>query len=270
MPEELKHSGTKHHSGRYPWGSGEEPYQRAVTWRSHIQDLKEKGLSDLEIAENEGIKTHQLRARMAMTREDKRRSETSQAISLKDKGYSNVAIGKIMKQNESSIRNLLNPVLAERAEVTMATANMLKENVDAHKYLDIGAGIENHLGVSRTKLNNAVSILVEQGYKVHTVHVDQVGMPGKFTIMKAIGTPDSEWKELKDDPSKLHFLTNKSEDFGRTYTSDLGLKPIQYVDSKRIKVIYGEEGGGDRDGVIELRRGVEDLNLGKSKYAQVK
>ena len=28
MDDELYHYGTPRHSGRYPWGSGENPYQR--------------------------------------------------------------------------------------------------------------------------------------------------------------------------------------------------------------------------------------------------
>lgn len=29
----LEHYGTKRHSGRYPWGSGENPYQRSGDFR---------------------------------------------------------------------------------------------------------------------------------------------------------------------------------------------------------------------------------------------
>ena len=42
------------------------------------------------------------------------------------------------------------------------------------------------------------------------------------------------------------------------------------MDSKRLKIRYAEEGGVDKDGVIEIRRGVEDLSLGNSHYAQVR
>ena len=33
---------------------------------------------------------------------------------------------------------------------------------------------------------------------------------------------------------------------------------------------YGDEGGSDRDGTLELRRGVDDISLGKALYAQVR
>lgn len=42
------------------------------------------------------------------------------------------------------------------------------------------------------------------------------------------------------------------------------------MDSNRIKIRYAEEGGAQKDGVIEIRRGVEDLSLGNSHYAQVR
>ena len=270
MSDELKHYGMPRRSGRYPWGSGQEPYQRAVSWRQHIKELQDRGLSEVDIAKYEGIKVTQLRARMSLSRTEKFNTERNIALTLKDKGYSNMEIGRRMNMNESSVRNLLNPVLAERAAIVNKTANVLKDSVDRNKYIDVGTGIENRMGVSRTKLNNAVAQLEEQGYKVHNVNVPQVGIPGQFTTFKVLGRPDSDWKSLVNDISQIKQIDAASEDYGRTFTSDLGLKPIQNVSSDRIKVRYAEEGGSDRDGVIEMRRGVEDLNLGNSKYAQVR
>ena len=270
MDNELQHYGTPRRSGRYPWGSGGEPYQRALDWRKHIKELKDKGLTDNEIASFEGIKTTQLRARMSLTKNDQYIGDRNRALNLKDKGYSNVEIGRLMGKNESSIRNLLNPVLAERAEIATTTANVLKANVDSKRYIDVGTGIETNIGVRRTQLNNAIGILQEQGYKVYTVNVPQVGSPGQFTKFKVLGKPDTEWKELVKDPGLIQFVNNKSDDYGRTFTSDLGLKPIQHLSLDRVKVRYAEDGGGDKDGVIELRRGVKDLDLGNAKYAQVR
>ena len=42
------------------------------------------------------------------------------------------------------------------------------------------------------------------------------------------------------------------------------------MDSARLKIRYGDDGGSDKDGVIELRRGVKDLSLGDAHYAQVR
>ncbi len=270
MSDELKHYGMPRRSGRYPWGSGQDGYQRSIGWRAHVKRLQDQGLSDLEIANHEGITTSQLRARMSLSKNEQWHTDSNRAMALKDKGYSNVEIGRIMNRNESSIRNLLNPVLQERAAITATTANMLKENADKFKYIDIGTGVESHVGVSRTKLNNAVAQLQEEGYKVHSLNVDQVGMPGQFTIMKVLGAPDTEWVELKNNPALIKNIANTSDDYGRSFTSDLGLKPIQHLSLDRIKVRYAEDGGEDKDGVIELRRGVEDLDLGGKHYAQVR
>ena len=42
------------------------------------------------------------------------------------------------------------------------------------------------------------------------------------------------------------------------------------LDSSRLAIRYSEDGGSDKDGVIEIRRGVKDLDLGDSHYAQVR
>ncbi len=274
MSNELIHYGMPRRSGRYPYGSGEDGYQRALGWKGHIQELKDQGLSDVEIARAEDISTTQLRARNAISKYEIGAAERAEAIRLKDKGYSNVEIGRKMGKNESSVRNLLNPVLAERAEVIMNTANMLKEQADQKRYIDVGSGVESHVGVSRDKLNKSLAILEEQGYQIHTVNVDQKGMPGKFTIVKVLGTPDTTWQEVVSDTSKIQNITMVSDDYGRTYNKDssgvFDPAKVQSVSSKRVSVKYHGEGGEDKDGVIELRRGVEDLNLGGSQYAQVR
>lgn len=42
------------------------------------------------------------------------------------------------------------------------------------------------------------------------------------------------------------------------------------MDSKRLQIRYSEDGGELKDGVVEIRRGVDDLSLGESHYAQVR
>ena len=34
----LMHYGTKRHSGRYPWGSGDNPYQHPYQYRNRVYD----------------------------------------------------------------------------------------------------------------------------------------------------------------------------------------------------------------------------------------
>ena len=45
----LEHYGTKRHSGRYPWGSGETPYQHSGDFLSRVEKFKAKGMSEGEI-----------------------------------------------------------------------------------------------------------------------------------------------------------------------------------------------------------------------------
>jgi biotin operon repressor len=272
MSDELKHYGMPRRSGRYPWGSGDNPYQRSKSYRAHIQALRNQGLSDVEIARGEGINTTQLRARLSIAKDEVRAHEAAQALRLYEKGYSKMEIGRRMDLNESSVRALLNPALSEKAAITKTTANMLKEQADQKMFIDIGPGVENYLGISRTKLNTAVALAEAEGYKVHKVNVPQLGMPGQFTTIRVLGAPTTEWKDIVRpiDVDKIKSIVAYSEDRGRSYRSDLGLKPIQSMASSRIKVHYIEDGGGDKDGVIEIRRGVKDLDLGNSRYAQVR
>ena len=271
MSEELKHYGTPRRSGRYPWGSGDDGYQRAIGWRGHIEELKKQGLSDVEIARNEGISTTQLRARMSITKAEVRAAQTAEVLRMQERGYSNMEIGRRMGLNESTVRSLSDPAIAERSAITATTARMLKESVDQKRFIDIGAGVENYLGVSRTKLNTAIAELQEEGYQVHRVNVPQLGMPGKFTIVKVLGTPETQWKEIvkPEDFHKIKNIGMVSDDYGRSYKPDSDSEPTKSISSSRVQVRYGEE-GKSKDGVIELRRGVEDLDIGGSKYAQVR
>ena len=45
----LKHYGTPRHSGRYPWGSGDEP-QRTKSFGTRVSELKKEGMTEAKIA----------------------------------------------------------------------------------------------------------------------------------------------------------------------------------------------------------------------------
>ena len=53
--DNLMHYGTPRHSGRYPWGSGDNPYQRSGDFLSRIEELKNQGLTETEIAKAMGM-----------------------------------------------------------------------------------------------------------------------------------------------------------------------------------------------------------------------
>lgn len=268
MNNDLKHYGTPRHSGRYPWGSGEDPYQRNKSFLGYVGDLKKQGLSEIEIAKGLGLTTSQLREKRSIAKSEKRAADAATAFRLKEKGYSNVAIGERMGINESSVRSLLDPVLKENAKVAAVTSVILKEAVDKNKFIDVGTGVEQRLGITRTKLNTAVAMLEEEGYTVHQVNVQQVGT-GKYTTLKVLAPPGVTSLEAFKNRDNIKLVDNYSEDGGSSFKHPNDF-PIRTIDSNRILVKYREDGGADKDGLIEVRRGVEDISLGNAKYAQVR
>jgi hypothetical protein len=267
MKNELKHIGVARRSGRYPWGSGDHGYQRGTSIRGYVKELKKQGLSEKQIADGLGFKsTSQLRAEISLEKAAQIKSDAALAQRLKDKGYSNVEIGKRMNKNESSIRDLLDPVKQERALITERTADMLRAQLDKKPYLDIGTGIENQAGVARTTLDVAIAELQKSGYKVQYIKQEQFGT-GKKTLYKVLTKDDVDYPTLIKNMDQIRGIDEWSDDGGRTW---LGIKTPTNIDSKRIAIKYGEEGGKDMDGVIQLRRGVDDISLGESKYAQVR
>ena len=264
--DELMHYGTPRHSGRYPWGSGENPYQSSTGLYGMAKQLKSQGMSDKEISESFGMSTREYKSAYSNAKNEVRAANRAEALRLKDKGYSNTAIGKRMGVNESTVRSWMDEDIAERSSISKNTAKALKSAVDDKKYIDIGGGVENQMGISRTALDNAVKMLKDEGYTVHYIQTEQLGT-GHKTSIKVLAPPDTTYSEVWNHKADIEFPGFHSEDKGRTIDK-IG-KPVS-ISSKRIKINYAEEGGKDKDGVIELRRGVDDISLGKAKYAQVR
>lgn len=267
MTKTIKHYGIPRRSGRYPWGSGDDGYQRNKSFLSYVSELKKQGLSEVEIATGLGMSTLQLRQKRSLAKAETRAADVAEATRLWEKGYSKTAIGERMGVNESTVRSWLDPAIKERANQTVETALVLKDAVDKKKYVDVGLGVEQYLGVSRTKLNTAVSLLEEDGYTVHYVKVEQQGT-GKFTSIKVLAGPDVPYSEVYKNRYDIQLADGYSTDGGKTFKS--GFKTPRSVDSNRILIKYREDGGSEKDGVIEIRRGVEDISLGGARYAQVR
>lgn len=262
MNDELMHYGTPFYSGRYPWGSGETPYQRYKGFLGYVDDLKKQGLTDLEISKGLDISTTQLRNEKSLARANIRKMDFNQALKLKDKGYSNVAIGKKLGMNESSVRSLLNPALQARSEMTETTANILKESIAKQKFIDVGVGVERHMGISRTKLKTSLAKLKDEGYNLYYINQEQLGT-GKITKILVLASPEIKYGEVAKNKEKIGMVMDHTADGGRSYRS---LEPIKNIDSKKIDIKYNS----DKDGVIEIRPGAENLSLGNKKYAQVR
>lgn len=268
---ELEHYGTPRHSGRYPWGSGENPYQHSADFLAYIQEIKKAspGITDKEIAEVMGISTTVLRARRSAASDQIRAAKYAEYVRLHDKGVSTSEIARRFGVNESSVRAGLKAAATRRADATQNTINVLKDAVSEKKFIDIGPGSELYLGISDTRLKTAVNDLKEkEGYQVYNLKVDQLGTGFKTTV-KVLCPPGTEYMDLVRERDKISFIGGEkyTNDNGQTY---LGIKDPTSVNPDRVKVIYKEDGGAERDGTILLRPGVADISLGEARYAQVR
>lgn len=265
----LMHYGMPRRSGRYPWGSGDNPYQHSGDFLSRVQELKKSGMKETEIAKSMGLTTTQLRTQMSLAKDERRALQVETAKSLREKGYSLNEIAEKMGLNgDSSVRSLLNTNSEVRMNQAKATADILRKMIDEKGMIDVGTGVERELGVSKEKLNQALYILQMEGYEVYGGGVPQVTNPGKQTNIKVICPPGSEHKDIYNFEDVHSVKDYISYDDGETFKKSF-VYP-ESMDSSRLKIRYAEDGGIAKDGVIEIRRGVDDLSLGESKYAQVR
>ena len=285
--DELFHYGTKFHSGRYPYGSGDQPYQHEGDFLTRVERLRKDGWK--ETAENVkkefDMTLEDYRNEKAWANYTRRERQVARAKNLRDKGLGNSAIAKEMGlPNESTVRSLLNPNSEAKMQAAKQTADFLKAQVDAkgmidvgkdvERYINVGEGTERQLGISRTKLDQALYALEAEGYVVHQGRVEQPTNRGNWTTQMVLcppGTPHKAIYEL----DKIHTIDDyRSTDEGVSFQ-----KKFTYpssLDSKRLMVRYADDVGADgvkgieKDGIIELRRGVKDLSLEGTKYAQVR
>lgn len=262
----LAHYGVLRKSGRYPWGSGGPEYASNAGFLGMVDGLKKKNMSEAEIARGLGISTTQLRAAKSIAKKEEKQANISQAQKLKDKGWSNVAIGRRMGIPDTTVGLLLKPGELEKTQIEETIASMLKDEVTAKGYIDVGSGVEQHLGVSKDKLGIAVARLKEEGYDIHYVKVDQLGTMHQ-TRMKILAAPGTTYNEVFRNRDNIQQIGASSQDGGRTFFAK---QPPINVSEKRVQVKYAEDGGSKKDGLILVRPGVEDLSMGKSNYAQVR
>lgn len=265
----LMHYGVKRRSGRFPWGSGKEPYQHSGDFLSRVETLQKQGYGEKDIAEMIGLSTTDLRMQMRVAKHERRALEADRARSLREDGLSlNEIAEKMGYANDSSVRSLLNENTAINKNRANVTADILKKELEEKGMLDVGAGVERELGVSQNTLKEALFILETEGYPVYGVGIPQVTNPGKQTNTPVLCKPDTEYKDVYQNMGDIQSVGNyHSTDAGSTFTK---LEYPASIGSDRVYIRYGDKGGIDKDGVIELRRGVEDLNLGNSHYAQVR
>lgn len=264
--DELYHYGTPRKSGRYPWGSGDQPFQGGNGFLAEIYRLKKEGLSEADIAKGLGMTTTELRARKSYAKSEKKSYDIALATRLKEKGMSNTAIAERMNLNESSVRALLKPDAGAKRDKATAMADILKDEVDKNQFIDFGVGVASSLGTTDTQLKTSVQMLKDQGYEAYEAHIKQINSDN-YTNVRVLCPPGTSKADLMANLDKIR-TPGVQVDPDTDYIT--GIKPPVPIASKRLGIRYGNEGGVEMDGTMQIRRGVDDLNLGAAHYAQVR
>jgi hypothetical protein len=257
--KDLQHIGVKRRSGRYPWGSGGEMLNA-------IDELSAKGLSETEIAQALGMKTTELRNQKTLAKAEIKEGQRIAVTRMKEAGDSVESIARQMKLPPSTVRDLLRPAANMKFRIIRKIADILKKAVEQFKYIDIGDGVEQYIGFSSTKLRNAVTLLQNEGYTVHYLREMQLGT-GKRTSIKVLAAPGTEFKEVAQNKDQIQIPRFYTDNGGQDFTEK---QSIVNIGTKGIQVVYDEDGGGKRDGLIEIRPGIPELSLGSKRYAQVR
>ena len=287
--EFIEHYGTPHvglmpHSGRFPWGSGEDSRVGAPTsFLDRIEKLRKSGWKETpsNIEKEFGINSTEYRTLKTIALNAVQQDLVSRAKNLK-KEHSTSEVARRMGVRESTVRGWLK--VDENSKIYQAqnAANFLKDQADKKKMIDVGGNAEVDVlnGISREKLNTALYILEKQGYHVYGLNVPQPTNSKQMIRLKVLTTPEIVGKNGKTPPEVYEY--DKIQSIKDYVTKDSGQtfeKKFTYptsMDSRRMLVRYandvGKDGvkGIDKDGIIELRRGVPDLDLKGDRYSQIR
>ena len=270
----LAHIGVDHTkstpgSGRYRYGTGEHAYERSgFSYSAYMQCVK-AGLTDQQIADKFNMENIQvLRDNRTISLAYEREDNVRRATELFNKGLGYSAIGKEMGMSESSVRSLLqNKSAQETKNAVFKTADVLRDAVDEKGVIDIGGGTEQALGVSSTRYKSAIRACENAGYQVFNLYTNQLGSQNQQTTIRVLAKPGMTQEEateyLKNATIGVAGVEVHSQDNGLTF---YGIEKPKSIDSKRVGISYDPE----KEGLIEIRRGVEDVSLGDNKYAQIR
>lgn len=273
--ESVMHYGTPRHSGRYPYGSGDNPYQHASEFRRQVEALRKEGKNEKYIADYFHMTVNEYRSKVSNAKAEIDAYNSQRALKLRDHGYSKTKIAEMLGVSEGTVRNYLKKPEEERVNKNQLTADKLKAAVDEKGMIDVGKGVERILGVSNERLDNAIDILKEQGYVVDgKVFIQQATDQKQFTTLRVLAKPGTTHQQIVENRMDIQpFDDYYTEDGGKTW---YGIEKPVSIDSKRIYIRYGDDTddpqgtGKERDGLIQLRRGVDDISLNNSLYAQVR
>lgn len=216
------------------------------------------------------MSTTDLRMQERVAKHQRREVMRESAKTMLEDGKSVNEIGRRLGINESSVRSLLNEATAINKNKANATADILAKELESKGMLDVGKGVETVLGCSNMTLKEALFVLQTKGCEVYNVRVPSATNPKKQTTVAVLCPPGTEYKDAYKARDE-----GRIKSVGEYHSSDGGSKYQKIecpasIDSKRVGIRYGDEGGKYKDGVIELRKGVPDLDLGASNYAQVR
>lgn len=278
----LMHEGKGHldggHSGRYPWGSGDNPYQRYFDFFSRYNRIKKAhpGISDEELAEKldcfdkkKKVSVKELERKLKLGKEANKQVEIWNAKQMAAKGMGASEIGRKLGKAESTIRGWLEESTNQSLNKTMNTAKILKDIVDKKRYVDVSFGSWHELGINESRMEEAIKVLTDEGYHLEKVKVRQQGTRHE-TEFNVLTKPEVTYSELHEHKLDVKPIYDETKVYGRDGLTSLGMIRPESIDSKRVYIRYNEDGGLGKDGLIELRPGVEDINIGSSRYAQIR
>lgn len=302
----LIHTGVPHDgnppgrgSGRYPWGSGNRLHQHDWELKDRIYKLENtidpvtgKKFTQKDIAEKLGLKsTTQLKAVKQMASNAVKQDEGAEISWYWNsvnpdtgRNYTPTEISRIISTpdhvvSESSVRTKYNTYLKGNANKVTETADKLKDILDEKGgYLDVGRGAEIGLEVSPDRLKTSLEMLKQQGYTVETVSFKQITGGGNETTFKVLCPPGTTTSDIYNNRYKIKSVTDVNGNDSAMNLKGMD-KPVA-IDLGRIDIKYAENGGTDRDGMVEIAAHYDekgrlvpnspDLSLGNARYAQVR
>lgn len=268
----IEHYGVKRRSGRYPYGSGDDRKSSGKgTFLSLDDEMKRKGMGEKERSEALGLSINQYRATRSYESAMQKLQDVKSAKTMYEDGKSFAEISQRLGVSDLTARKYVAQDLESdklRGNKLQNIKDAVEEGVKKTGYLDVGAGINQQLGISKDDLKNTVNKLVnDEGYFVHEVYVKRLtGDTGDWTTVKVL-TKEPDIDVVKKHKADISTIDARMSEDG-VHTKKFH-KPIP-LDMNRIGINFDEDGGSDRDGLLQIRPGAEGLDLGKSHYAQVR
>lgn len=251
-----------------PWFEGFE----TKTLRDYVSVLKGQ-YSEKELADGFGLTIEEFRQENSKCFNDYRLNLYDKALAMKQEGLSTLEIARRLGVPEPTLRYQLKHGINKKAGSTKNIAEILMEVCDRKTIIDVGEGAE--LGslfehCARTKFKTAISICVDNGYGNYVLKCPQMGSEmGNTTKIEVLCVPGISFQEAKKRLADIKPIDDLEIPLN---ISNAGIPPITWIDSSRIYVRYADSpiSGKDLDGLIQIRPGLRDLNLGKCRYAQVR